>query len=419
MDVYGADELIDDIEKLGLKDIILKSDGETALKVIQAEVKRRRGGKTILENSPVGDSRTNGDAERAVQSIAAHVRTLKKGLEDRGGFKLSSDHPIIPWLVQHAADVINKYRVGPDGKTAYERWKGKPCTKEAIESGELVHYKLAKRHDRGKLEDRWNEGIFLGMQWRTGEYMVSTADGVHNASTMRRTGEQRRWDSEKIWNLRGTPWQKTDVDQIERPTTIRWMTPEEKQTGVQPRGEELLRPRRVRLMKEDFFEHGFTVGCQGCKAIINHRAPQSHNEECRKRMEKILEQEPDGKDRKRKAEERDNEWLAEKLRKSADTSAEEEREKRPLEENGAMPASKKTKQEEERIKRASEDPQADHGKRYRAEEMHGTKRQREDARDANKNEMDMLDQIIDNLPIELNLMEAMPGTQRWQELHVR
>ena len=76
MDIYGADELIDDIEQLGLKEIILKSDGEPALKAIREEVKHRREEKTILENSPVGDSRANGHAERAVQSIAAHVRTL-------------------------------------------------------------------------------------------------------------------------------------------------------------------------------------------------------------------------------------------------------------------------------------------------------------------------------------------------------
>jgi len=95
----------------------LKSDGEPALKNIQNEVARRRDkGQTILENSPVGDSRANGHAERAVQSIAGHVRTLKKAVEDRSGLKISSEHPIVPWLVQHSADLLNKFAV-------WERWK--------------------------------------------------------------------------------------------------------------------------------------------------------------------------------------------------------------------------------------------------------------------------------------------------------
>ena len=159
LDVYGAEELIADIEKLGYNDIILKCDGEAALTNIQNEVRRRREGKTILENSPVGDSRSNGHAERAVQSVAAHTRTLKKGLEDRCGFKLSSDHALIPWLVSHAADLLNKHVVSYDGKTPYERWKGKPWHKESVEFGELVHHKLLKKHDKSKLEDRWEDGI--------------------------------------------------------------------------------------------------------------------------------------------------------------------------------------------------------------------------------------------------------------------
>ena len=105
--------------------------------------------------------------------------------------------------------------------------EGNPWTREAIEFGGLIHFKLAKRHDRGKLEDWWNEDIFLRMQWRTGEYMVSTEDGVKSAGTVRRTGEHRRWNSEKLWNVRATPWHKSEEEQMERPTTIRWMSPQE------------------------------------------------------------------------------------------------------------------------------------------------------------------------------------------------
>ena len=60
---HGATELIKDIAKLGYNEIILKCDGEPALKTIQEEVRRQRSEKTILENSPVGDSRANGAAE--------------------------------------------------------------------------------------------------------------------------------------------------------------------------------------------------------------------------------------------------------------------------------------------------------------------------------------------------------------------
>ena len=123
---HGAAELIKDTAKLGYIEIILKCDGEPAMKTIQEEVRKQRSEKTILENSPVGDSRANGAAERAVQAIAEQVRVLRRGLEQRLGLRLSGKHPVTAWLVERAADLLSKYQVGDDGKTGYERWKGKP-----------------------------------------------------------------------------------------------------------------------------------------------------------------------------------------------------------------------------------------------------------------------------------------------------
>ena len=51
----------------------------------------------------------------------------------------------------------------------------------------------------------------------------------------------------------------------------------------------------MKLMKEDFLEHGFTEGCAGCKSIIRKTAQQSHFERCRTRMEKLLEDTEKGK----------------------------------------------------------------------------------------------------------------------------
>ena len=64
-------------------EIILKCDGDQALKTSLEEVRRQRSEKTILENSPVGDRRANGAAERAVQATAEQVRVIRRGLEQR------------------------------------------------------------------------------------------------------------------------------------------------------------------------------------------------------------------------------------------------------------------------------------------------------------------------------------------------
>jgi hypothetical protein len=93
------------------------------------------------------------------------------------------------------------------------------------------------------------------------------------------------------------------------------MTEEEKNKGIEVQEDEVIKPSRARLMKEDHIEHGFTEGCRGCKSIINKQRPQAHSEGCRTRLEAILESSVVEKERKRKANNRGNEWIARKMQR--------------------------------------------------------------------------------------------------------
>jgi len=131
------------------------------LKHIQEEVRRRRTEETILENSPVGDSRSNGHAERAVQEIVGRVRTLKHGLEKRTGLIFESNHAVIPWLVEHASDLHNKFHVSRVGKTPYELWKGKYGIKKLWNLGNWYIINSRKDHHEGSLMIAGRKEFFL------------------------------------------------------------------------------------------------------------------------------------------------------------------------------------------------------------------------------------------------------------------
>jgi hypothetical protein len=315
---HGASEMIRDIEKLGYGDIILKCDGEPALKTIQEAVRvRRSGGNTILENSPVGDSRSNGAAERAVQSISEQVRVVRRGLEQRLGLRLSAKHPVTAWLVEHCADLISKYQVGDDGKTAYERWKGNYFTLEEIEFGEKIHYRLnntkasQKQH---KLEIRFVERFYLGRWWRTGEAVVGTSGGVIRAGTVRRVGAHRRWDKDGLAAVKGVPWQWNPAEgEVHPDLQVRWLREEELEAGRAQASQDDRKLYRMRLKKEDFLEHGFTEGCHGCQAIIAGKTARGHTEQCRSRVEAAVTTTERGKRRKEHQEEKENQEAARRM----------------------------------------------------------------------------------------------------------
>ena len=73
---------------------------EPAIVDLSEAVKRAREGDTLIENSKVKDSQSNGRAERAVQEHEGLVRTMKLALERRLGRKVHSTHPVMNWLVE-------------------------------------------------------------------------------------------------------------------------------------------------------------------------------------------------------------------------------------------------------------------------------------------------------------------------------
>ena len=67
---FAVKQVHRDIRKFGHRHKTnLRSDGEPAIKSLFEKVACMRAQETFLENSPVGDSRANGRAGRAVQTI--------------------------------------------------------------------------------------------------------------------------------------------------------------------------------------------------------------------------------------------------------------------------------------------------------------------------------------------------------------
>ena len=88
---------------------------------LKAAVKREREARIMFEESPVGESQSNGEIERAIQEVQGKVRSVKLNLESRVRRRMKRDDYIVPWMVRHAAQMVNRLCVGIDGKTNWKR----------------------------------------------------------------------------------------------------------------------------------------------------------------------------------------------------------------------------------------------------------------------------------------------------------
>ena len=114
-DKWIIKKIIDDIDRLGYTEVILKGDGEPALQDVLQEVKRQRVHPTIPKGPPAYDPQAHGAAEKAVQDYMGQMRTMKVGLEARLRCKIESDWAILQWVSELAPELENRGQVGRDG----------------------------------------------------------------------------------------------------------------------------------------------------------------------------------------------------------------------------------------------------------------------------------------------------------------
>ena len=70
-----------DLDRLGYKKVVFRSDNEFAIVAFLKELKRYWTGEVIPEAASTGDPQSNGAAERAVRMIKGAARTIKDALE--------------------------------------------------------------------------------------------------------------------------------------------------------------------------------------------------------------------------------------------------------------------------------------------------------------------------------------------------
>ena len=122
-----SDRVVQDICNMGHTRIILKCDQEPAIMELHGQIMKKRSHQSVPEHLPVGEHHSNGTVERAVRSVKDHVRTPKSALDSRLGRKVPSDATIVFWLIEYVGALLSRFAIGRDGKTAFQRMKGRKC----------------------------------------------------------------------------------------------------------------------------------------------------------------------------------------------------------------------------------------------------------------------------------------------------
>ena len=169
-----------------LSNTLLQSDQEEHLISLLKATAAKLGNNVAVRQSPAYSSQSQGRVERFHRTLMGQVRTLKAQLEANYDISITSQHPIIPWLVRHSTYLPNRYATHADGNTSfYRRWSKEHRT-PLCEFGETILYQLPNVKDLPKLENRFLPAIWLGKDTASGETLLGIARKVIRSRTIKR-----------------------------------------------------------------------------------------------------------------------------------------------------------------------------------------------------------------------------------------
>ena len=82
--------------------------------------------------------------EHAVKTWQGQLRTIRQYVESRLGKRIEPGSALFSWLIPFCADILNKFRVGGDGRTACERITSHACKGAQFGYAEVVDLNLRR-----------------------------------------------------------------------------------------------------------------------------------------------------------------------------------------------------------------------------------------------------------------------------------
>ena len=301
--------------------IIMKSDGERSIIAVREAVAKIHGGRITVDVPAKNESESNGTVEEAGKTVREFTRVLKEQMEDKTGLTLRPGDVIVLWMIRWAAMSASRYLMGKDGKTPFERRRGRKCQLPVVPFGEKVWYHESRdgKERKEKFTSECKEGIWLGHTRNSNEAVVGTKEGVVRAYSIKRQDEDQRWSAEAIMQMKGSPQQPDPKKaSIQIPIRVSFDPPaREAPDASRPlRREKAM--RRMMITVAMLEKYGYTDDCEGCRCKRSGRVDvrADYTEACRGRIEQAMDAEEDGQEKRRKDKMRIDRRMADQVEKT-------------------------------------------------------------------------------------------------------
>ena len=211
---YTIANILSFLKRMNHEDIIVKSDGEPAIKALLDKVKEKYPYKMRTLVTPRYSSQSLGMLGAIQNLLQGQIRTLRASVEQQYSTVIGPSKDIWPWLVRHAGWQIHHCHIRGNRRTSYQEITGCQYNGWIVPFGETCVYRHAfskagrkpGAHIK-KADLRFDIGIFVGKSFESDEAVIMTSEnGTVYARTVRRLEESRKHQLEVLLRVTGVPW---------------------------------------------------------------------------------------------------------------------------------------------------------------------------------------------------------------------
>ena len=195
------------LENSGRDPCIFQGDSERSMRQILRSVQQVRavmGLKCEVRLTGSGQHASNGQVERAVQTMRKMANCLRSYAEGMAFIKIMGNLHMYPWSFRYASFLINRFRVLEKiGKTSYELATGHAYRGKLALYGETVMFKRLTKY---KASDTFETGIWVGKHSWNDNHIILTPEGAFEARTIRRLAVEDSFKATDMIIAKGLPW---------------------------------------------------------------------------------------------------------------------------------------------------------------------------------------------------------------------
>ena len=170
------------------------------------------------------DSKSMGGVEVHIRWWRAKFKALRFCCQDKYGIHIGPKHPLWAWMVIQASFLNTRFRVWPDGQTAFFAIFGHAYTGAIVPFAETVLARMpmsltrqtsrpgGQRHHKG--DSTWVKRIWLGKSRSSDEHIIWTPQGRLRTRTVRRLEPALRFNRNLMAAFDNAPWVDREVDSV-------------------------------------------------------------------------------------------------------------------------------------------------------------------------------------------------------------